>query len=110
MTYLSSPNDTGVHDEALVSTCINGDSHFFDWCHAGISEFNDVLVIFFVTILLVLAAPFTFGLIMLWLVQLRNFCLGMTTMERMGSEAHRNRVFSFVEQIVEVANEQSDRI
>ena len=79
--------------------------HFADWCHAGIGSYDDILVIFFATLLLFLAAPFTLGLFTLWIIQLRNFCSGMTTMERIGSPSHRNRSFSFVERILETADD-----
>ena len=85
----------------MLSTCA-GVPHFADWCHERVPAYDEILVIFFTTTLLVLAAPFTFGLVMLWLIQLLNFCSGMTTMERMGAASHRNRTFSFVERIVEI--------
>ena len=98
-----------VIDAAMHNTCLdpNITPHFADWCHSGISAYSDILVVFFVTLLLALAAPFTMGLLTLWIVQLRNFCAGMTTMERMGSASHRNRSFSFVETIMEVADENT---
>lgn len=91
--------DPFIIGPTMANTCTDpsNSQHFADWCHSGIPIYDDILVIFFATLLLFLAAPFTLGLITLWIIQLRNFCAGMTTMERIGSESHRNRTFSFVE-------------
>ena len=83
VTYFQSRGDDGtegVHTLSFLSnTCQDPEtSHFADWCHRGLlpggfflSEDyagSDILVVFFVTLLLFLAAPFTFGLFMLWLI------------------------------------------
>ena len=59
---------------------------------------SNVLVFFFMILVLCLAMPFTVGLLTLWVVQMRNFCTGMTTMERLGGHG-RQRSFSYVEEI-----------
>jgi len=65
---------------------------------------SNALVLFLMTFLLLLALPFTFGLVSLLLIQVFNFATGMTTMERLGSASHRLRRFAFVDQIEEAAS------
>ena len=55
------------------------------------------LVAFVMSLLFCLGLPFYFGLLSLLLVQLTNFCSGMTTMERLGNANYRARRFTFVE-------------
>ena len=64
---------------------------------------GEALVVFLVTFLLLLDTPFVYGLGVLWITQVINFCSGMTSMERLGSSSHRNRHFNYVEQIRETA-------
>jgi len=103
---------TGVHEVVhfLRNTCVSLETmHAFDLCTPAMlsggffasSEHleSHVVVIFAMTMLLLLAAPFTFGLVTLWLVQMRNFCAGMTTLERYGSVQQRHRNYSYVQQI-----------
>ena len=102
----------------LLNTCLSPETtHWADWCTNGmlpggffftsIHQESNVLVVFFMALILLLAAPFTFGLVTLWLVQMRNFCTGMTTMERMGSLNNR-RNYSYVEQVRETMEEEED--
>ena len=61
------------------------------------------MVFFFMTLLLLMACLFTFGLLSLLTMQVKNFFTGMTTMERLGAPSHRNRKFTFVDEIEEFA-------
>ena len=119
ITFASSSTDLSVYssDGKLMNTCWFGqidtsEQHFLDIClgymhePAGFFGDNDVtasniFVAFFMSLLFCLALPFIFGLLSLCLVQLVNFCSGLTTMERLGSLNHRTRRFTFVEQIEE---------
>ena len=81
----------------LRNTCSDPTlTHFSDWCTAALTEPDDFfaspahpasngLVLFFMLLVLMCAVPFVFGIIMLFIVQLLNFCSGMTTLERIGS-------------------------
>jgi len=73
VTYFTAKDDDVSLDvEAplpFYNTCQDPDTkHFADWCHSGIQAYADVLVIFFATLLLFISAPFTFGLLALWLI------------------------------------------
>ena len=100
----------------LISTCQNSDNiHFADWCTAPLTNSEDgffagsqyshsnLLVFFFMTLLLMMACLFTFGLLSLLTMQIKNFISGMTTMERLGAPSHRNRKFTFVDEVEEFA-------
>ena len=100
----------------LISTCQSPDnSHFSDWCTDSLTNsehgffagsqnsHSNLLVFFFMTLLLLMACLFTFGLLSLLLMQVKNFFTGMTTMERLGAPGHRNRKFTFVDEIEEFA-------
>ena len=100
----------------LISTCQSSDNiHFADWCTSSLTDsengffagnkfsHSNFLVFFFMTLLLLMACLFTFGLLSLLVMQVKNFFTGMTTMERLGAPSHRNRKFTFVDEIEEFA-------
>ena len=116
----SMPATSGVSQvyHALTSTCFTEQQHFADLCTPAFTEggyfanseteANHFIVFTGMTFLFLLASPFLFGLVTLWLIQMKNFCTGMTTLERLGSAQHRTRNFAFVEHIREVTDHDDD--
>ena len=81
-------------------------SHFSDWCthitsadgyFGSAQTHSNFIVILCMAGILLVGVTFTFGLLQLLVIQLRNFCTGMTTMERMGSAGNRSRRQIFAE-------------
>lgn len=101
-------------DGYMLNTCLDPEKQsWLDWCSSWMLEDgffmsdahqeSGVLIFFFMTLLFVLALIFTFGLTSLFIVQAKNFCSGMTTMERIGQQSYRNRRLNYVENIEETA-------
>ena len=121
--YARHSDHEGAYDPNgfLINNCLlhEGHGHWADWCTDSMREQNgffnaighhesNILVLFLMTLIFLLSSVFSYGLFMLMVVQLRNFCVGMTTMERLGSAQVRNRRFSFAESLRLLAEEEAE--